>query len=301
MSDRAIRIIVGIAALVIVVIAVSWIAAGELPNPATRDFGQAPAHPPEASNVTFISGSGVLIHGWFSKGTDGHGVVMLLHGLRGDRRDMVPRANFLLGRGHSVLLFDFQAHGENRGSHVTFGALESRDVTGALQYLRHKLPNEKVGVLGISLGADAFVLADDRTPVAAVVLEQMYPTVARAVEIRTRLHIGPLAPLFAPLLMVEMQSKLKIPENQLRPIDRMGKIGAPVLIVDGVQDNYTPIEDARALFAAASEPKELWAVEGAGHVNLYDFAKAEYERRVGEYFARHLVAEAASTPSPLTK
>jgi fermentation-respiration switch protein FrsA (DUF1100 family) len=193
-----------------------------------------------------------------------------------------------------VLLFDFQAHGENRGSHVTFGDLESRDVTAALQYLRHKLPQERVGVLGVSLGAAAFVLADDRSPVAAVVLEQMYPTIGRAVEIRTRLHVGPLAPLFAPLLMVEMQSRLKIPASRLRPIDRMGKIGAPVLIVDGARDNYTPIEDARALLTAAPEPKELWVLEGAGHVNLHELAKAEYERRVGDYFGRYLVAEGAA-------
>jgi pimeloyl-ACP methyl ester carboxylesterase len=286
--DRAIAVVVGLAALVVLVIAVTWIAAGELPNSANRDFGLQPSHPPGASDVTFASGSGVLIQGWLSQGTAGKGVVMLLHGLRGDRRDMVPRAKFLLAQGYSVLLFDFQAHGQSKGARVTFGDLESRDVTAALQYLRHKLPNEKVGVLGVSLGAAAFALADGRAPVAAVVLEQMYPTVERAVEIRTRLHIGPLAPIFAPLLCVEMQSRLKIPEERLRPLDRMGKLGAPVLIVAGTRDNYTPIEDARALFAAAPQPKELWAVEGAGHEDIHAVAKADYERRVTEFFGRYL-------------
>ena len=197
-----------------------------------------------------------------------------------------------MDHGYSVLLFDFQAHGESKGAHVTFGNLESRDVTAALQYLHHKLPKEKVGVLGVSLGAAAFVLADGRLPVAAVILEQMYPTVERAIEMRTRAHIGPLAPMFAPLLMVEMQSRLKIPENRLRPLDRMGKIGAPVLIVDGTRDNYVPIEDARDLFATASQPKELWAVEGAKHVNLYEFSKVEYERRVGDFFGQYLPSSA---------
>jgi fermentation-respiration switch protein FrsA (DUF1100 family) len=57
-----------------------------------------------------------------------------------------------------------------------------------------------------------------------------------------------------------------------------------VLIIDGSRDNYTPIGDARALFTAAAAPKDLWAVEGVGHVNLYMSNKAEYERRVGEFF-----------------
>jgi len=288
MNEKVIRVIVGIAVFIVVVIGITWIAAGEMPNPANRDFGLSPPHPPNTSIVTFASGSGALIQGWLSQGKAGQGVVMLLHGLERDRREMVPRAKFLLARGYSVLLFDFQAHGESKGAHVSFGDLESRDVTAALQYLHHKLPNEKVGVLGVSLGADAFVLADDRAPVAAVVLEQMYPTIERAVEMRTRAHIGPLAPLFAPLLMVEMQSRLKIPQNRLRPLDRMGKIGAPVMITDGTGDNYVPIEDARDLFAAASQPKELWAVEGAKHVDLYDFAKTEYEHRVGDFLGRYL-------------
>jgi fermentation-respiration switch protein FrsA (DUF1100 family) len=88
--------------------------------------------------------------------------------------------------------------------------------------------------------------------------------------------------------MVEVQSQLEIPANRLRPIERMSRLGAPVLIVNGTQDKHTSIEDARALFSAASEPKELWAVEGAAHVNLYAFAKTEYEHRVGDFLARYL-------------
>jgi esterase/lipase len=289
MRDWLIRGGVALAVLVVVVIAITWIGASELPNPATHEFGLSPIHVPGSSEITFASGSGTLIHGWVSPGHEGQGVIILLHGLRGDRRDMVSRASFLKARGHAVILFDFQAHGETKGKHVTFGNLESRDVVAAIQYVQHKAPNEKIGILGVSLGADAFVLADGRPPVAAVVLEQMYPTVQKAVESRVRSHLGPLAPLFTPLIMTELQSRLEIPPDRLRPIDRMGKIGAPLLIIDGADDNYTPVEDAHALFDAASEPKELWSVDGAGHVNLHVFAKAEYEKRVSEFFERYLV------------
>jgi pimeloyl-ACP methyl ester carboxylesterase len=287
MKELLIRLVVGVAVIVVVVIAVTWIAGGELTDPANRDIGRPPLDL-EASNITFASGSGSLIHGWLSHGKPGQGVVLLLHGLRGDRRDMLSRAEFLRARGYSVLLIDFQAHGESRGRRITFGDLESRDVTAAIQYLRHKLPDEPVGVIGASLGAAAFVLAEERPAVAAVVLEQMYPTIQQAVAGKARQYLGPLGPVFAPLLMVQIQSQLEIPADRLRPIDRMAQIGAPVLIVNGTQDRYTSIEDARALFAAASDPKEVWAVEGAGHVNLYAFAKTQYEQRVGEFLARHL-------------
>jgi uncharacterized protein len=191
-------------------------------------------------------------------------------------------------------LIDFQSHGENRGNRITFGDFESRDVTGAIQYLHHELPGEKVAVIGVSMGADAFVLADGRPAVDAVVLEQMYPTIDRAVASRVRSNVGPLAPVFASLVMLEMQSRQEIPANRLRPVDRMAKIGAPVLIVNGTEDNHVTIEEARIEFAAAVPPKELWAVEGAGHVDLYAFAKAQYERRVGDFLARYLPPVTAS-------
>jgi pimeloyl-ACP methyl ester carboxylesterase len=293
MKELLIRLVVGLAVIVVVVLALTWVAGDDLTEPTNRDItiGRPPLDL-EASNITFASGSGSLIHGWLSPGKPGHGAVILLHGLRGDRREMVSRAEFLRARGYSVLLFDFQGHGESRGSLITFGDLESRDVTAAIQYLHHKLPNEQVGVIGVSLGAAAFVLAEERPAVAAVVLEQMYPTIQQAVAGRARKYLGPVAPVLAPLLMVQVQARLKIPANRLRPIDRMGQIGAPVLIVNGTQDSYTSIEDARALFAAASNPKELWAVEGAGHVNLHAFAKAQYEQRVGDFLGRYMAAKA---------
>ena len=297
MKELLIRLVVGLAVIAVVVIAATWMAGGELTDPANRDIGRPPLDL-QASNVTFASGSGALINGWLSPGKPGQGVVILLHGLRGDRRDMVSRAEFLHARGYSVLLFDFQAHGQSRGSRITFGDLESRDVTAAIPSLRHKLPDERVGVIGASLGAAAFVLAEDRPPVAAVVLEQMYPTIQQAVAGRARQHLGPFGPVFAPLLMLQMQSRLKIPANRLRPIDRMAHIAAPVLIVNGTEDNYTSIEDARAMLAAASDPKELWAVEGAGHVNLYAFAKAQYEQRVGDFLSRYLSATAGRQGAP---
>jgi alpha-beta hydrolase superfamily lysophospholipase len=298
MKEWLIRLAVGAAVVVVLAIAASWMIAGTLSDPAHRDIGRPPLDM-EASNITFASGSEVLIHGWLSHGKPGQGVVLLLHAIRGDRRDMLSRAEFLRSQGYSVLMIDFQSHGENRGNHITFGDLESRDVKGAIEYLRHKMPDEKVGVIGASMGAAAYVMSDDHPPVAAVVLEQMYSTISRAVTSQVRNYVGPFAPLVAPLVSIQAESRLGIPENRLRPIDRMSKLGVPVLIICGTEDKHTPIEDSRALFDAAHEPKELWAVAGAGHVNLQAFAKKEYERRVGEFLARYLRSPDPGRP-PLT-
>jgi uncharacterized protein len=293
LREWLIRLAVGVAALVVVVIAVSWLAGSGLADPVHRDIGRPPPAL-EASNITFASSSGSLIHGWLSQGKAGAGAVLLLHGTHGDRRDMVARAEFLHQRGFAVLLIDFQGHGETRGEVTTFGDRESHDVVAAIQYLHHQIPAERIGVLGVSMGAVAFVLAEGRSPVQAVVLEGMYPTIEQGVANRLRLSLGPAGPLFAPLVMSQLQTRMQIEPGRLRPIDRMGRIGAPLLIIGGTRDEYTPIADERALFAAAAAPKELWAVAGAGHVDLFAFARDEYERRVGEFLAAHLGVDTAT-------
>jgi predicted alpha/beta-fold hydrolase len=106
----------------------------------------------EGTEVSFASESGAVLRGNLLKGTPGRGVVILMHGVRGHRGEMAGHAEFLHKAGYSVLLFDFQAHGESSGSRITSGYLESMDARAAVDFVRREFPGEKVGVLGVSLG-----------------------------------------------------------------------------------------------------------------------------------------------------
>jgi fermentation-respiration switch protein FrsA (DUF1100 family) len=46
----------------------------------------------------------------------------------------------------------------------------------------------------------------------------------------------------------------------------------------------------RRLLEAAPEPRELWLVEGARHVDLHRIAGARYEEKVGSFLERTLRA-----------
>ena len=72
----------------------------------------------------------------------------------------------------------------------------------------------------------------------------------------------------------------------LRPIAHIGQMKAPVLIAAGGADLHTTLPETRRLFAAAAQPKELWVVEGAAHVDLHAYVPADYERRIGAFLAR---------------
>src|SRR5262249_7333026 len=137
-----------------ILLAASWVAGSILSSPVNRSCGELPNHL-TGSRVEFPSESGSTIRGWLIPGRKGAGAIALMHGYRGDRVQLLGRASFLLEAGYSLLLFDFQAHGESGGKRITLGYLESRDARAAVEFLRQHCPGEKIGVIGLSMGGAA--------------------------------------------------------------------------------------------------------------------------------------------------
>jgi alpha-beta hydrolase superfamily lysophospholipase len=237
-----------------------------------------------------VTGDRHLVKGWLMPGA-GKGAVLLLHGIRADRRQMLGRADFLQHAGYSVLLIDLPGHGESPAPVLTFGLREAEAVKAALNYLRQRYPDQRLGLIGVSLGAASYVLCTACPRVDAVVLESMYPTIEEAVEDRLRMRLGSLALPLSKLLLWQLPLRLDIEPAQLRPIDRMHLVRAPVLVASGVEDQHTSIAETRRIFAAAGTDKTLWEVPGAAHVDQHRYAPAEYERRITAFLAQHLAPQ----------
>lgn len=271
----------------LVFLATVWLAGSVLSSPANQPVGNLPSDLTGRA-VEFPSSSGATIHGWLVHGREGAGAVVLMHGVRANRLSMLERARFLSRAGYSVLLFDFQAHGESAGQHITFGYLESRDAQAAVDFLRRSLPGEKIGVLGVSMGGAAFLLASPPLDVNAVVLEMVYPAIEQAIGNRLKMRLGDWAGILTPLLSAQLKPRLGVSAGDLRPIVHVGDIRAPKLFIAGAEDRHTTLEESRRLFAAAAEPKELWVVGGANHSDMHALAREEYEQRVLLFFGKHL-------------
>ena len=165
-------------AVVLAGLPVSVVLAGlVLSAPSRASIGPPPAVLPTAEAVTIPSGSGAALQGWWVPGLPGHGAVVLMHGVRGNRLQLVERARLLAADGVAVLLFDFQAHGESGGSRITFGKLEGMDAAAAVRFARGRAPGEPLGAVGISLGGAAALLGPGVLDVDALVLEAVYPTI----------------------------------------------------------------------------------------------------------------------------
>lgn len=262
------------------------VAGSRLQAPAPADIPDSALAVPH-ERVTFPSASGSLIHGWFVHGAEGGGVVVLMHGIRANRLVMVGRAEFLNRAGYSVLLFDFQGHGESPGQHITLGYLEARDAAAAVAYAGSRKPGESISAIGVSLGGAATLLGPEPLPVRALVLEAVYPRIQEAVKNRLEVRVGPLAHLLTPLLFVQLRLRLGITVEDLSPKDRIGNVVAPVLVIAGAEDRYTTVRDSEALFEAAPQPKSLWVIPGAAHVDFAAHSPREYQARVLAFLGKY--------------
>ena len=141
----------------------------------------------------------------------------------------------------------------------------------------------------MSLGGASLLFARREPALDAVVLESVYPTIDEAVRNRLAMRLGTaMAQALTPLLLAQAPWRLGFGADQLRPVEAIRGLTTPVLVASGGIDAHTPWPETEALFAAARQPKTLWRVEGAAHVDLHAFAPADYEARIGPWLQAHL-------------
>lgn len=265
--------------------------AGALAEPRLQDVKGPPDDLPFMA-LRIPRADGGSIAAWFAAGNAHRGGVLLVHGIRSDRRQMLGRARFLLAAGYSVLLIDLQAHGETPGQQITFGYRESFDVDAAADYLAARLSGRPVGVIGASLGGAAALLGNSPVGADAVVLEGVYSSIEKAVGNRLAIRFGEIGRWLAPLLVWQVEPRLGIRADELAPLAAIHRLNAPVMIIAGTEDRRTRLDESKALYLRAKSPKRLWLVNGARHEDFHRHSPADYERRVLDFFARHLAMPA---------
>ena len=281
----AVSVLAGVAAT----IGIGW----SLSRPVPAHIGEPPSSLP-AQSITFESRSGSEIHGWIARGQPGRGAVLLLPGVRDNRRGMAAPAQLLHDAGHSVMLIDFQATGESPGDAITFGWHERLDVIAAVAELSRHLPGERIGIVGRSLGGAATILSAREIAIHGAVLEVVYPSIEAAVANRLRIRLGQPGTWLSPLLLLQLGPRLGIRASDLRPVDRIAELSCPILIVAATNDAHTTMQDTEQLFAAARAPKELWMIQGADHNTYQAAAGEEYKKRLVGFFQRTLQSPVSS-------
>lgn len=262
----------------------AWLVGGALIAAEPRDVGP----PPDdlgAVEIELVTRDGRALAGWHVRAPGHRGVVVLAHSIRATRRQMTERARWLAGLGFSSVLFDLSAHGESPGDVIGLGAREADDVRAAVAFAKHEHPGEPLAVIGASLGGAAAVLAGP-LGVDALVVEAVYTTIDDAVRNRVTRRLGGWSAPLAELLLAQVPLRTGAARDELRPIDAIAAVDAPLLVLGGTADERTPSADTEALFDAARGPKRLHLFDGVGHVDLERAARDAYRAVVGAWLDR---------------
>ncbi len=257
-----------------------------------------------AEEVTFPSlHAEHQVTGWYIAHPEATATILVCPGYRGRRSDVLGMSGQLWKAGYNVLAFEYYGHGTVVGERVTLGYREMNDFLGAVAYAKQRAPQNRLGAVGYSMGASIAIMATARTPeIEALVADSGFATHRSAIEysVRRTIHL-PFAP-FDWLTDFLLWLRAGYHFNQVEPLRDIGRIAPrPVLIIHGLKDSLVNPEDAKLLYAAAKEPKELWLDPNADHCGIYFEDRQKYIDRVIGFLDRNLRGNVSSTQAHLSE
>jgi len=207
----------------------------------------------------FKSSQEAMLRGWLfrSKGPS-QGVVVVTNGMIFNMSSRFTEWTWVLEKGYDLFIFDYRGYGESMGEVDMFGFVD--DVTSAIEYAHTLNEDLPMVVVGQSMGG-SFVIAavakKEYSYVKLLVIDSTMTGFAAAGEELAKQHI-----LLWPLIWVPA---VITPEG-VDSIDFVDKTETPTLFMVGLADTIIPPSHSAELFVKADEPKALWVVEGAEHV-----------------------------------
>jgi uncharacterized protein len=184
-------------------------------------------------------------------------------------------AGTFLPLGVNLVMVDHRGYGRSTGTPATVAQLQADAVT-AYDYVA-ALPGidrARIVVHGQSLGSFLAGEVADKRPVGGVVLESSATTAAEWMR-----AMRPRPWYQRPFVRMRISESMRGAGN----LERVRRIGAPLLVLVGEKDDITPPPLSRRLYQQAATPdslKRLHVLPGAGHNDVPahpDFARAYTE------------------------
>lgn len=238
--------------------------------------------------VSYKSLNGKKLYGFFFRTKEKPlGTIVHFHGNYGNMTNHFPLALFLLKEGFDVLSFDYEGYGGSEGTPAIANTIE--DGLATVRYAQERLRDKNTGVaaLGQSLGgAIAIVVSAQEPLVRAVVAEAAFTSYRQMSRATLQRHwfSYPLSWFFPYGL-----------SRRHDPIDYVGRIGPrPLFFIHGASDEIVPAGVSQLLHERAAEPKKIWIIPNAKHLECRKIEGRNYDKAVADFFRDALRASTAS-------
>lgn len=204
----------------------------------------------DAEEISFPSGDGTPLIGWYKRAEQGEPTVLYFTGNAGSIAWRAERMKYLAAKGYGFLFLNYRGYGGSGGSPSEEG-LVSDGLAAYQQLVQRGIPGRSIFLFGESLGAAVAVQTASQREVGAVVLEAPFTS---AVDVAVKTY---------PYLPSRWLMK-----DRFETINHIKFVGAPLLIIHGEKDQVVPFSLGERLYQDAIEPKSLLAIPDAGHNEL---------------------------------
>jgi pimeloyl-ACP methyl ester carboxylesterase len=222
------------------------------------------------------------------------GTIVLLHGIRLDRRSLTDVGTAFADAGYRVVLADLRGHGASSGRYLTYGVTEASDISQLLDALaRRGAPLGCVGAFGYSYGGAVAVELAARDPrVTSVVAVAPFASLREVVgDYRRRYLPWPLRSIPDAWFQsaVDQAGELAaFDPDATSPLRAAARSSARLLLLHGTADAQIPLRHSLALSQAAAPRSKLVPVPGATHASVLADASGVVRRSAVEWFERWL-------------
>ncbi|KAG4080521.1 hypothetical protein HA402_013979 [Bradysia odoriphaga] len=194
---------------------------------------------------------GTVLHGLLFTSNAHRGLVFYLHGNAGSLRSWGEVAGVYTQLGYDVFMLDYRGYGKSEG-HITGEAQFYADVQTAYNSLKTTYPEQRITVLGYSLGTGAAArVAADNHPKQLILQAPYYSMTDMA-----RFHY----PFLPPFLL-----KYTFPTYR-----HLQRVTVPVIIFHGDQDEVIYHGSSVKLQAYFKPGDTLVTLAGQGHNGMSD-------------------------------
>lgn len=198
------------------------------------------------------------------------GIIVLLHGRKGRKEDLLPIAERFVAAGFRCLIPDLPAHGDNPISTTAFGssAFEASLPRQILKNAKQQfdLPNEPAALWGISMGGAFAMHAASESPKTwdALLVVSSFSSLNKVLDRQVPKKWNAVKPaIFFYLDMAQwLQGKPKL--SDINPQQWAKNVTIPTLIMHGENDSLIPKAQGKALYNAINSNKKRWIIVPKG-------------------------------------
>ena len=238
----------------------------------------------------------ITLRGWWIPASDdfqpevSKGTVIGVHGLDGNRENLLEMAPSYIGEGFSFLIFDLRGHGMSDKAPMGAGLKEIQELQGAIDFvvLTHTPGPGGIFLHGLSYGAAIVLLTGhNEVSVGGVFSDSSFASLTDLVvqEVADRTYL-PLwgASLFRPGLVRAAKVMKGLDLDKVLPAEAAGEYTYPIALVHCKSDQRIKITHLAQIRAQVQEPPCLVAYLNCDHSNArFDHAE-HYNATALSYF-----------------